>query len=79
MPWCFLHLFPADRPPNWTSSFLHEISVFTTDHAQFIALSRSDCQHPGFTSTCRYGHRQIDIPANPYSEIRLFLLMNRQY
>src|SRR6187551_122658 len=32
---------PADRPPIWTSSFLHEISVFTTDHAQFIALSRS--------------------------------------
>src|SRR6187551_2083891 len=31
---------PADRPPIWTSSFLHEISVFTTDYAQLLALTR---------------------------------------
>jgi hypothetical protein len=75
-------VFPPSVPGGssavWTSFFLHEISVFTTDHAQFIALSRSKCQHPEFTRTCRYGHRQIDIPANRYSAASQLALMNHQ-
>ena len=41
-----------------------EKPVETTDYAQLLALSLSDCQHAENATTCRYGHLQNDIPAS---------------